>query len=80
MNSKAYKPVSCALHSELELAIMHGSRLQIQCTNSATLTLTPRDIIIRSIAAHEHKGEFLIGNDVSGRTVEIRLDKIHHIK
>ena len=80
MNSEAYKPVSCALHSELELAIMHGSRLQIQCTDAATITLDPRDIITRSIAAHKHKGEFLIGNDASGQTVEIRLDKIQSIK
>ena len=69
-----YQPISCDLHSQLELAIMHEQHLQIefvQADERLSLTIKPLDIIAR-----KDKGEFLIAENESGQTMEIRLDKL----
>lgn len=85
MSEQPYQPVSCALHSELELAIMQGSQLLIQCSDATTdMSIKPTDIITRSIEKrdqniHQQKAEFLAATDISGRQLEIRLDRITKI-
>ncbi len=79
-----YQPVSCEMHSELELAIMHGKFLIIQYLNPAenkTIkeTIKPCDIVSRSNKDHSKaqlEGEFLLCTDSKGKTFEIRLDCI----
>lgn len=74
MMNDDYKPVSCAMHSEYELAIMHKQRLVITWKNDLGETRTeevmPTDIIIRNSA------EYLLVLDQYSNNKEIRLDKI----
>ena len=81
--SSPYQAVSCAMHSELELAIMHGKYLMVHYvktnnkgiqSDELIIKLKPRDVITRG---HEEKGEFLVGSDDSGKSIEIRLDNIN---
>ena len=72
--SEPYQPVSCQLHSELELSIMHNKTIQIQIKSESgilTRTITPVDIISRS-----GNGEFLLAEDNNRNKLEIRLDQI----
>jgi len=71
----SYQPVSCDLHSELELSIMQGKNLHIQFFQDEDLLTTkvkPVDIVSR-----KGQGEFLLAVDESGQGFEIRLDYIH---
>ena len=76
-----YQAVSCAMHSELELAIMHGKYLTVHYVKTNNkgiqsdeqIKIKPRDVITRG---HEEKGEILVGSDDSGKSIEIRLDNI----
>ncbi len=74
MSSDNYKPIECGLHSEYELAIMHGRTLQLQWQNENGKVLTeklkPVDIEIRN------QQEFLIARDTNHMIYEIRLDRI----
>ncbi len=68
-----YIPVSCQLHSELELAIMHNKKLKINVNKSSEnsfLTIKPYDVITKD------KCEFLLGKDSEGNAIDIRLDQI----
>ena len=74
----SYQPISCDRHSQLELAIMHRQHLQIeflQAGERLNLTIKPLDIIAR-----KDKGEYLIAENESGQTIEIRLDKLIRFK
>ena len=79
--STPYQAVSCAMHSELELAIMHGKYLTVHYVKTDNkgiqsdeqIKIKPRDVITRG---HGEKGEFLMGSDDSGKSIEIRLDNI----
>jgi len=72
--SDQYKPVSCAIHSEYELAIMHNQSLHITWQDSnnehQTLFAIPDDLFTRDHA------EYLLITDVTGTQLELRLDKI----
>jgi len=76
-NLETYQSISCALHSELELAIIQSKKLNISLktpgtvTLSSPVTLNPYDIITR-----KGEGEFLLASNQSGETLEIRLDQI----
>ncbi len=60
-----YQIVSCDMHSELELAIMHGKNLTLTLKALSTvedkmvIQLKPTDIVTRG--ENTPKGEFLIG-------------------
>ena len=82
-NSNPYQAVSCSMHSELELAIMHGKYLTVyyaekdkqnDSSDEQIITIKPSDVITRG---DDNKGEFLVGTDKSGQPVEIRLDNIN---
>ena len=64
-----YHPVSCSLHSELELAAMHRTKLDITTTDGR-YSGHISDIVVKNSA------EFLLLEDGSGETHEIRLDSI----
>ena len=69
-----YKPVSCQVHSQLELHIMHRQTLRLQWREptgvSYNLTITPVDIYTRD------GQEFLRIVDEQGREKILRLDWI----
>lgn len=80
-----YHPVSCEMHSELELAIMHGQRLKIHYLNGldnklTEVDITPYDIVTRGNKTNQPEqhisGEFLLCTDSTGNSIEIRLDFI----
>ncbi len=75
---ESYQPVSCQLHSELELIIMHKQTIQLQLksqSGSRIETVIPYDIISRS-----DTGEFLLAYNKEQKKVEFRLDQIISFK
>ena len=68
-----YRPVSCALHSEFELAIMRGQRMELKWHDddgvARQAVVTPLDLVTRN---HE---EFLLV-EYEGERRAIRLDRI----
>lgn len=67
-----YKPVSCSLHDELELAIMRKTQIEIVYIDNdeeITIEATPIDIYSREGA------EFIVFDD----GLELRLDKVNVI-
>lgn len=70
----SYRPVSCALHSELELAIMRRTPLTL-CWKDAEgakqqATIRPTDLVTRK------EGEFLQGLTEAEQPLELRLDQL----
>ncbi len=67
-----YKPISCELHSQLELAIIKKQKLKLKLANSLDfITIEAIDIYIKN------KSEFLIYKNIkNGLLFEIRLDQI----
>lgn len=66
-----YQPVSCQLHSEIELHAMHGTRLSIE-TASSGIPVIGR---IMDVTIHD-KAEYVVLKTSNGQTQEIRLDQI----
>ena len=71
-----YQVVSCEMHSELELAIMHGKQLSIHYNNGMDKQPITKIIKPLDISTQKNKGEFLICMDNIDNTLEIRLDFI----
>ena len=69
-----YTPINCDLHSQYELAIMHHTPLQLVWRDDTNLdhvcTLVPMDL------KTQHGEEFLLGQDHTGQTMTLRLDRI----
>jgi len=76
MSSDIYQPISCSLHSEYELAIMHGRILKLKWhdENGEVLSKKLKPVEIKT----RDKQEFLVAWDVNNVIYEIRLDKIIH--
>ncbi len=84
--SQKYQPIECQLHSELELAIMHGQEMLICYFDSLNKKeekqcLKPYNIVTRmrkNVTSEELVGEFLLASQVedSNIKIEIRLDHI----
>jgi len=73
MGTDPYRPISCALHSELELAIMHACWLELDWRENGqrrSARLRPRDLQTRE------GSEYLILEDDSGTRMRIRLDHV----
>ena len=72
--NKPYQPISCELHSQYELAIMHKNKLCLSWLKEGeTVTeknITPVDVVTKN------KAEFLVVNTSSENNVFIRLDHI----
>jgi transcriptional antiterminator Rof (Rho-off) len=73
MNKDLYQSVSCDLHSQLELAIMHKDKLRIKLNDTKDIVLQgmPFDIVSR-----KNQGEFLLIKTSSGNNKSVRLDRI----
>ena len=68
-----YIPVSCQLHSELELIIMHQQSLKIKlgdAYDNQQIVVRPYNIMTKD------KQEFLQVKDMSETNLNIRLDRI----
>lgn len=68
-----YEPISCALYSEFELAIMHRQKIKLvwhEDGQTRIATITPLDLNTKN---HQ---EFLIAEDHKGQDLHIRLDYI----
>jgi len=72
--NEVYQPISCALHDEYEIAIMHKKYLPVRwLDDSGELhadKVLPKDILVKN------KEEFLIATDQNNKELCIRLDKI----
>ena len=68
-----YQPVSCALHSEFELAIMRGERMALKWHDddgvSRQAVVTPVDLVTRN-----HEESLVVEHE--GERRAIRLDRI----
>jgi Rho-binding antiterminator len=69
-----YQPIDCGLHSEYELAIMHGNKLMLSWHDSTGTEhverLVPTDLRSRN------GEEFMVAINAEGEELEIRLDRI----
>lgn len=69
--SNDYQPVSCQLHSEIELHAMHRDRVCIRrLDDKQKLNGIIRDVVIRD------RAEYLQLETTAGELLELRLDKI----
>lgn len=70
-----YQPISCALYSEYELAIMHREwwRLRWRDRDGIDHVATVRPTDLRTEA---DKSEVLVGRDLNDTPLTIRLDQI----
>jgi len=66
-----YQPVSCRLHSEIELHAINGKQVKIE-TDAADAPILGRII---DISIHD-RAEYVIIKTASQQSKEIRLDKI----
>ena len=74
MEPTDYKPIDCSLYSEYELAIMHGTRLQLSWRDAVG---TSRIEVLVPVDLRTRQGEeFLVAIDSLGAEREIRLDRI----
>lgn len=71
---KTYRPISCQMYAELELAIMHQIRMRMAWSlpdgNTQLDQILPIDL--RTQAGEE----FLLAENSHGQPLEIRLDRI----
>lgn len=69
-----YRPISCALYSQYEIAILHHTPLRVRwrATDGVTHveTLTPEDLVTRD------GEEFLVGHNTAGEPRCLRLDRV----
>ena len=69
-----YQPISCELHSQYELAIMHKDKLQISWLSEGQIitetNISPLDV------KTEIKAEYLIAVTSDNKNLCIRLDHI----
>lgn len=68
-----YIPISCDIHSELELAVMHRQRLHLRWHDGNVWrdgVVTPLDIQTRQ------REEYLLCRTAAGEDLAIRLDRV----
>ncbi len=75
MTDTPYQPVSCQLHSEIELMAMQARHCEIMLKNH-DLTLTG---VIKDVTVHD-KAEFLQLEVSTSESINLRLDHIQQIK
>ncbi len=69
-----YTPISCAVHSEYELAILHKQQLHLTWLDADNQQQTAYVIPV-DIRTREHQ-EFLVADLPDKTRLEIRLDRI----
>lgn len=80
MKSKVetYQPISCALHSQYELAIMHQNKLQLSWLSEGQL-VTETDISPIDVQT-KNKAEYLIAVTADNKNLCLRLDHITEMR
>ncbi|MCU7834146.1 MAG: cupin domain-containing protein [gamma proteobacterium symbiont of Taylorina sp.] len=80
-NLEVYQSISCAMHSELELAIMHGNILNIQLKTLTNEQSSSKDKVIPyDIISRKGEGEFLLAFNQADKAIEVRLDQIKYFE
>ena len=73
-SNEHYQPVSCELHSQYELAIMHKSKLELSWLSGGELVtetnVQPLDV------KTENKAEYLVAVTEKNENLLLRLDQI----
>lgn len=73
-----YQPISCDLHSQYELAIMHKNKLQLSWLSEGELVtetnISPLDIQTKN------RAEYLIAVTADSKNLCIRLDHITEMR
>lgn len=77
-NEDTYKPVSCDLHSQYELAIMHKNKLQLSWLSEGEF-VTESNISALDVQT-KNKAEYLIAVTSHGENLCIRLDHITEMR
>jgi len=69
-----YRPISCALYSQYELAILHRTALRLRWRDGNGVT----HLEILTLEDLETRGgeEFLLAHTRAGETVRVRLDRV----
>ena len=73
-NEDTYKPVSCDLHSQYELAIMHKNKLHLSWLSDGEV-VTETNVLPLDVQT-KNKAEFLIAETYEHKNLCIRLDHI----
>ena len=72
-----YRPISCAIYSQYELAILHRTALRLRWREGDGVIhlefLTPEDLETRC------GEEFLLARNGAGNTVRVRLDRVRTV-
>ena len=72
--NKLYQPITCSLHDEYEIAIMHKKHISIKWLDDNgehhTEKVLAKDILVKN------KEEFLVANTQDNKVLCLRLDKI----
>jgi len=80
MNNKddSYQAISCDLHSQYELAIMHNNKLQLSWIEDGEL-VTETDIFPIDVKT-KNKAEYLVAKTKDNKNLCIRLDHIKKMR
>ncbi len=73
-NEDTYKPVSCDLHSQYELAVMHKNKLHLSWLSDGEL-ISESNILPLDVQT-KNKAEYLIAVTSKNKNLYIRLDHI----
>lgn len=72
-----YRPISCAMYNQYELAILRHTTMRLRWRDSAGVihleTLTPEDLETC------HGEEFLLARNLIGECLRVRLDRIRTV-
>ena len=77
-NNEPYVPVSCSIHSEYELLIMHQDKIQLRWLDDKGITAL--DMVTAKDLQTKAGEEFLVVEDRHGKQYHVRLDKIQFCK
>jgi len=73
-----YQPVSCELHSQYELAIMHKNKLELSWVSDGEL-VTEKNILPLDVQTKD-KAEYLLTVNAENKNLCIRLDHIRKLR
>ena len=76
--SDHYRPISCELHSQYELAIMHKSKVELSWLSEGEL-ISESNILPLDVQT-KNKAEYLLAVDEKNNNLCIRLDHIRKMR
>ncbi len=78
ISNTSYQPVSCDLHSQYELAIMHKNKLALTWLTDEQVKTTSNVFAID--VQTKNKAEYLIAESIDKKKLCIRLDHITEMR